>query len=257
MRACKAIITSMQRKEGEMKTTGWQGGFPWPAVMPASAAPARLPALLALALALLLGGCAGQKFQADTQQIVPTTQVLAINLKPEDLRAGGIAFITPSSVTGQEEDKQALALSFTEILQNIRPDLRVVPLPQTLSAINRMGLTREYRQMFEDYRSAGIFDPESLQKVAKVAGVRYLAQLKLGAFRQESRGRFGMLGLRVLETKTSTIRLFLQIWDSKDGSVAWEGAQESTVSHESMAEEYVSLKSIVQESARDLVTHLP
>ena len=104
---------------------------------------------------------------------------------------------------------------------------------------------------------AFVFDREILEQVAKVTRVRYLAQLKLGAFRQESKSRFGLLGLRVLETKTSTIRLFLQIWDTQDGSVAWEGAQESTVSHESLAEEYVSMKSIVQESARDLVAHLP
>jgi heme-degrading monooxygenase HmoA len=240
-----------------MKTSNGRHGFTLPGSLQAFGASGRWPALFAMGLACVLTGCAGQKLQTKTQQYAPTTQVLAINLQPTDLRAGGIAFITPSSVTGQEEDKQALALSFTEVLLEIRPDLRIVPLPQTLSAVNRMGLTREYRQMFEDYRQAGIFDPESLQKVAQVTGTRYLAQLKLGAFRQESKGRFGMLGLRVLETKTSTIRLFLQIWDSKDGSVAWEGAQESTVSHESMAEEYVSMKSIVQESARDLVAHLP
>ena len=132
-----------------------------------------------------------------------------------------------------------------------------MPLPQTLSAVNRMGLTRDYKQMFEDYRLAGIFDREALQKVAEATGTRYLAQLKLGAFRQESTGRFSLFGLRVMETKTSTIRLFLQIWDSKDGSVAWEGSQESTVSHDSLAEEYVSMRSIVQKSARDLVAHLP
>lgn len=240
-----------------MKTSNRQHGFTLPGSLQAFGASGTWPALFAMGLACVLTGCASQKFQTKTQQNTPTTQVLAINLQPDDLRVGGIAFITPSSVTGQEEDKQALALSFTEVLLEIRPDLRIVPLPQTLSAVNRMGLTREYRQMFEDYRQAGIFDPESLQKVAKVTGTRYLAQLKLGAFRQESKGRFGMLGLRVLETKTSTIRLFLQIWDSKDGSVAWEGAQESTVSHESMTEEYVSMKSIVQESARDLVAHLP
>lgn len=217
----------------------------------------RLSVLVGIGLALFLTGCASQKFETKTQQSVPTTQVLAINLRSEDLRTGGIAFITPSSVTGQEEDKQALALAFNEVLLNLRPDLHIVPLPETLSAVNRMGLTREYRQMFEDYRLTGIFDRETLQKVAAVTKTRYLAQLKLGAFRQESKGRFGMLGLRVLETKTSTIRLFLQIWDSTDGSVAWEGAQESTVSHESLAEEYVSMKSIVQESARDLVAHLP
>lgn len=206
---------------------------------------------------LVLTGCANQNLAAKTQQNVPTTQVLVINLSSEDLRTGGLAIITPSSATGQEEDRQALALAFTEVLLNVRPDLHVVPLPQTLSAINRAGLTREYRQMFENYRLAGIFDNEALQKVARVTGTRYIAQLKLGAFRQESKDRFGMLGLRMLQTKTSTIRLFLQIWDSTNGSVAWEGAQESTLSHESMAEEYVSMKSIVQESARDLLKRLP
>ena len=213
--------------------------------------------LLAIGLALLLSACANQQLQTKTQQSIPTTQVQTIDLQPEDLRKGGMAFITPSSITGQEEDKQALALAFTEVLLKMRPDLKVIALPQTLSAINRQGLTREYRQMFEDYRLTGIFDRETLQKVAQVTKTRYLVQLKLGAFRQESKSRFGLLGLRVLETKISTIRLFLQIWDSEDGSVAWEGAQESTVSHESLAEEYVSMKSIVQESARDLVTHLP
>jgi heme-degrading monooxygenase HmoA len=213
--------------------------------------------LLVIGIALLLSACANQRLQTKTQQSIPTTQVLVVDLKVEDLRAGGIAFITPSSITGQEEDKQALALAFTEIIVKERPDLGIISLPQTLSAVNRQGLTREYRQMFEDYRLTGIFDREILQKVANVTKTRYLAQLKLGAFRQESKNRFGMLGIRVLETKTSTIRLFLQIWDSQDGSVAWEGAQESTVSHESMAEEYVSMKSIVQESARDLVAHLP
>lgn len=217
----------------------------------------RLTGLIAVGFMLLLTGCAGQKLAANTQQNVPTTQVLVINLSPDNLRAGGLAIITPSSATGQEEDRQALALAFTEVLLQVRPDLRIVPLPQTLSAINRAGLTREYRQMFEDYRLAGIFDNEALQKVARVTGTRYVAQLKLGAFRQESKDRFGMLGLRVLQTKTSTIRLFLQIWDSTDGSVAWEGAQESTLSHESLAEEYVSMKSIVQESARDLLVRLP
>ncbi len=240
-----------------MTASSGQSSLAWPTGMLIGTTPVLGSTLFTIGLALLLTGCANQKLLDTTQQNIPTTQVLAINLRSEDFRAGGLALITPSSATGQEEDKQALALSFTEVLQKIRPDLRIVPLPQTLSAVNRNGLATQYRQMFEDYRLAGIFDREALQKVAQVTGTRYLAQLKLGAFRQESKSRFGMLGLRVLETKTSTIRLFLQIWDSQDGSVAWEGAQESTLSHESLAEEYVSMKSIVQESARDLVAHLP
>ena len=207
-----------------MNATGRHRSFTFPEVMLSDATLGRVPALLAIGLALLLSGCASQTIKTETQQSSPTTQVLAINLRSEDLRTGGLAFITPSSITGQEEDKQAVAFAFTGVLQSVRPDLHIVPLPQTLSSVNRKGLTREYRQMFEDYRSAGIFDPETLQKVARVTGMRYLAQLKLGAFRQESKSRFGMLGIRMLETKTSTIRLFLQIWDSNDGSIAWEGS---------------------------------
>jgi hypothetical protein len=124
--------------------------------------------LLAIGLALLLSACANQQLQTKTQQSIPTTQVQTIDLQPEDLRKGGMAFITPSSITGQEEDKQALALAFTEVLLKMRPDLNVIALPQTLSAINRQGLTREYRQMFEDYRLTGIFDRETLQKVVQV-----------------------------------------------------------------------------------------
>jgi len=240
-----------------MKGTSHPCDFASPRHAQTDLTPRRLLNLSVIGIAMLLSACASQQGETKIQQSIPTTQVLAIDLQSEDLRTGGIAFITPSSVTGQEEDKQALALAFTEVLLKARPDLRVVPLPQTLSAINRVGLTREYRQMFEDYRLTGIFDRETLQKVANVTQTRYLAQLKLGAFRQESKDRFGLLGLRVVETKTSTIRLFLQIWDSKDGSVAWEGAQESTVSHESLAEDNVSMKSIVQESARDLVSHMP
>ena len=225
--------------------------------------PKHLMPVLVIGFALLLTACSNQKIRTETQQSSKTTQVsstpqiLAISLRSEDIRAGGIALITPSSITGQEEDKQTLALSFTGVLRSLRKDLRIVSLPETLSAINRVGLTSEYRKMFEDYRLTGIFDRETLQKVAKVTGARYLAQLKLGAFRQESKGRWGLLGIRMVETKTSTIRLFLQIWDSDDGSVAWEGSQESTLSHESLAEEYVSMNSIIEESARDLVARLP
>ncbi len=227
-----------------MTTSPWQRSLAW------------FHATTVVALALLVTACASSK-PDDAPPITPTTQVLTINLRPGELNAGGIAFITPSSVTGQEEDRQALALGFTEVLKDLRPELRVVSLPQTLSAVNKSGLTRDYRQMFEDYRSAGIFDRETLQRVGQATGARYLAQLKLASFRQESRERWGLLGVRMMETKSSTIRLFLQIWDTTDGSVAWEGSQESVVAQESMSQTYVSMKRIVEASAREMVTRLP
>lgn len=220
--------------------------------------------LLVLGFALLMAGCGNQQIRTRTTQssqtsqigqISPNTQVHVNNLRLDQFNTAGVAIITPTSITGQEEDKQALALAFTGVLQELRRDMQVVPLPETLSAINRAGLTDAYKRMYEDYRLTGIFERETLQKIGKVTGARYLAQLKLAAFRQESKGRWGLLGIRMVETKSSTIRLFLQIWDSKDGSVAWEGSQESTLSHESFKEEYVSMRSMVEESTRDLIGH--
>ncbi len=213
--------------------------------------------MAALGLVLLSSGCANDKIKTSTGQVHSTTQVPALSLTAKDLQAAGIALITPSSITGQEEDRQALALAFGEKLRILRPDLRCVTLAETLSAINRAGLTTEYKRMFEDSRLTGIFDRETLRKVARVTGVRYLAQLKLGSFRQESKGRWGALGLRVLETKSAAIRLFLQIWDSQDGAVVWEGSQELTLAYESLAEEAVPLQQAVEASARELVAQLP
>lgn len=202
-------------------------------------------------LVMLLFGC------ASTHQLHTTTQTLAIDLEPQVLKTAGIAFITPSSATGQEEDKQALALSFTEALKKARPDLRVVSLPETLGAINRAGLASEYRQMFEDYRLTGIFSRETLRRVSRLTGVRYLAQLKLGGFRQEAKNRWGAFGIRMLETKTTSLRLYLQIWDGETGSVAWEGAQELTTSHESLQEDAIAFKTVVEQSAHELLARLP
>jgi len=200
---------------------------------------------------MVLSGC------ASINQKHSTTQSMVINLDPAVLKASGIAFITPSSVTGQEEDKQALALAFTEALQLARPELRVVSLPATLSAINRADLSGEYRQMFEDYRLTGIFNRATLQKVSQVTGVRYLAQLKLGGFRQESKNRWGTFGIRMLETKTTSLRLYLQIWDGENGSVAWEGGQELLSSRETLKEDAISFKMAVEQSANELLTRLP
>jgi hypothetical protein len=209
-------------------------------------------AAAALVLAGVMAGCATvQTFATSTFGDGANT------LKPGDLEASGIACITPSTVTGQEEDKQALALVFGKVLEGNRPTVRVVALAETLGAINRSGLTEDYRRMFADYRESGIFDRAALQKVGKAAGARYIAQLKMASFSQGSDTRFGALGLRILQTKKANIRLFLQVWDSADGSIAWQGAQEVHLAEETFSESAVTFRAVVEVAARDLIARLP
>src|SRR3989338_7885961 len=105
---------------------------------------------LALSGVLLLAGCVGGL------QIYPTVQQRSISLKAGDLEAHGIGFLTPSAATGQEEEKQAIALVFAEVLQQKRPAIHVVPLAETLGVVNKNGLADAYIRMYNDYRESGL-----------------------------------------------------------------------------------------------------
>ena len=201
-------------------------------------------------LGLALAGCYGT-------QIYPTLQEQRISLARGDLEAGGVAFITPSTVTGQEQETQAVALIFADVLKRERPALRVVTLAEALGAVNRAGLADAYKHMYNDYRDTGLFSGQVLRKVGGATGARYMAQLKLQGFEQGSRDRFGILGIRIVETKFAHIRLFLQVWDSRESTIAWEGMQEMRQSSDTMSEEPVMLHTVLERTARDLIARLP
>ena len=190
-------------------------------------------------------------------QIHASVKFENIALTASDLETHGLGFITPSTVTGQEQDIQSLAFIFARILEEKRPQIRVVGLPETLSAVNQADLADEYKQMYIDYRDTGIFKQHPLQKTGEVSGVRYLAQLKLSGFSQSSKGRFGVLGLRLIQTKEANIRLFLQIWNSENGAIVWEGTEELVYSRDTSTERPVTFQLVVEEVASNLVSKLP
>jgi len=209
--------------------------------------------LFLLAAAGLLAGIAG----CGAAQVYSTVNHHQFSLSGDALKTSGVAFITPSTVTGQEEEKQAVAFTFVETLKTERPDIKCVSLPETLSAINKADLGRDYQRMFAEYKDTGLFDSKTLRKVGRVTGTRYLAQLKLAGFSQGSTGRFSVFGMRLLETKYAKLRLFLQIWDASDGSIAWEGVQELNWSTEQVNEDAVSLQTVIGQAARNLAKRLP
>lgn len=206
--------------------------------------------LYALLASAFLASCS-------TDQIYPSVDYKDIALEPGDLETHGLAFITPSTITGREEDKQTLAFVFSKVLTEERPLVRVVSLPETLGAVNQADMADEYKRMYVDYRDTGIFKRDLLKKTGSVTGVRYLAQLKLASFTQNSKGRFSLLGLRVFQTKEANIRVFFQIWNSDNGTIVWEGTEELNYAWDSISEKPVTFKLVVEELARDLISKLP
>jgi hypothetical protein len=209
-----------------------------------------------LPLALVLLACSLQACTIVSQRY-STPQIQAISLQKGDLERGGVAFLTPSTVTGQEEDRQPLALVFGDTLAAKRKDVRIVSLAATLSAVNRAGMTEAYKRMYQDSRDSGVFEPALLRQIGEITGTRYAVQLKMAGFRQDNKGRFGVFGLSVVQTQTANIRLFLQIWDTHSGTVAWEGTEEYTGAVDTITERTVTFKSVIEASASDLIDKLP
>ena len=194
---------------------------------------------------------------ACSYQIYTTEEHRTFNLTADDLFQKGIAFTTPSSITGREQDRQSLALTFAEVLREKRPDINVVSLSETLSAINKAGMLNEYMQMYENYEQTGIFDYDSLKKISSITGTRYIAQLNLSGFDQGEKGRFGFMGFRILETKRANLRVFLQIWDAQEGMIAWEGYEEINFATETYTEEAITFYDIARQIAENMVARIP
>jgi hypothetical protein len=205
-------------------------------------------ALLMLVASLTLGCFIPQKTFTDKHR--------DFSLGKNELQANGIAFITPSTVTGQEEEKQSLALIASEIFKEKRPDVRCVALAETISAVNRAGLAEQYKEMYSDYRDTGLFRKDMLRKIGELVEVKYVGQLKLAGFHQGNRDRFSIFGLRILETRKADLRLVFQIWNTQDGTIAWEIAEELSYAQDTFFSGSVPLRTVLEEVMENLISHL-
>jgi len=202
--------------------------------------------LLALAAMLILSGC--DRGEISVSPAAGTTGAP---------RLDKVALLTPTATFGQEENRQSLALSFSDQAAKLRPDLKIMTLAETLSAINMAGLAETYDRMSGAYRSVGLFDREPLRQIGEAVGARYLLQLKLQGVDQSSKQRFAYFGVSLLQTQSGTVRVFAQIWDSWDGRVAWEGTVENARQTESIRERRIGLQSLFDGTTAALVRQLP
>lgn len=204
-----------------------------------------------LLLGLLLTGCTLMP------QVYSTSQYQSISLQPGDLERDGLAILTPGTVWTRDEDKQTLALAVADTLKVDRPDIHCLGLPETLNRINLADLAGEYGHMLGEYRESGIFAKSTLQQIGKAVGTRYVAHLQLASFDQSYDTRLSAFGLRLLGTKYANARLFMQIWDTRTATIAWEGSGESNYAVDTGKEQSIAFKTILAETAHDLIAHLP
>jgi hypothetical protein len=175
----------------------------------------------------------------------------------DNLSKGNIGFLTTTVGTGEEKYRRVVMNILAEVIKNNRKDLKIVPPSLGFSLINSKELADEYAKGKKDYEITGIWNKEVLRKIGKAMGVRYLIQPELIKFETWTNTRVNLVGIRLMETRESTIRVFMQIWDTETGAIVWEGAGEATFAKDSLKSRPVRFEDIMRIAWKDLIKKLP
>lgn len=99
---------------------------------------------------------------------------------------------------GLRGNEVGLDFMLGEVLQTVAPHMHIVSPQHSISQINQQGLAAEYTQMRTDAEQSHILNRESLKKIGRAIGARYVFQPRLAAFTQTMYDRWTFPGLGVL-----------------------------------------------------------
>lgn len=207
--------------------------------------------LTGIVFCLGLAACAGplSQFNFSAAELQRTPGFTHQNL--EDYKVGILSAI------GGDGHRPVLGDSFSKALRQIHPEIPQVPTQEALSIINRADLAEEYARMLKDYEESGILRKATLSKIGKALGVRYVIQLSLLQYTQDTSTRFSILGIRFLQTRSSTLRVFAQIWDTSTGGIVWEGSSFVTLAGEDVREKPIAFEEVATRAWSELIKQLP
>src|SRR5258705_3066459 len=67
-------------------------------------------------------------------------------------------------------------------------------------------------------------DRERLQRIGAALGFRYLLLPGLAQLDHVILDRFEIAGIKVIRTRVTVLRVWLQLWDTRTGHILWESA---------------------------------
>src|SRR5581483_5093623 len=76
-------------------------------------------------------------------------------------------------------------------------------------------------------------------------------------FTQTMSSRLSVFGLRLFQMRVSTLRLSVQIWDVRTGTIVWEAGGEATLAGEDMREFRIPFEEIARHLWRRILDQLP
>jgi len=214
-----------------------------------------LSPLAKIAVGLILGiglsACAGPLTQLNFNA---AEIVRSPGFTHRDLEEGKVGIL---SATGTDGYRRVLGDSFSKALRLTHPEIPQVPPHEAIGMINRANLADDYAMMIWDYETSGILRKETLRRIGEALEIRYFIQLSLLEYSQDTSTRISAFGIRFLETRSSTLRVFAQIWDTSSGSIVWEGSSEVTLAGEDVRAKPITFEEVATRAWAELIKKLP
>jgi hypothetical protein len=143
----------------------------------------------------------------------------------------------------------ALSHGLADALSQVSPPIRAIPTYETLNRLNDQGLTTEYGDLLAGFAQTGILEREHLRRIGEGLGCSYVLEPGVVQLDQVLGDKFEAAGFKLVKTRLTTLRLWLQLWDTRTGQLLWESSGEVTVAAQLLASKEsaaVSLESIAQ-----------
>lgn len=178
---------------------------------------------------------------------------------PDSIFGNGtsVALFAASNAERGFEYRELLGDFTEEALRSSRPEIRIVPYWDTLSIINSGGLSADFSRMLKEYYSTGILESTRLQKIGRLLGVNYIIYPKLVEFNQGQSNRLSVFGLSIFKTHESQIKLYMEVWNTETGKIAWVGSAEANMASEKLMARPIPFEEITRYAIESLVQRIP
>jgi hypothetical protein len=204
-----------------------------------------------LMMAIFVTGCASSLYG---WQVRTSSTTLPPSFQPAVFEQHSIALfgaITSPALRGNEV---AISYGLDEILHKVSPSWKVMSPQEFSKRINRQGLAGEYTKMRSDFEVSHILDGGTLRKIASALGIRYVFQPHLAAFSQILTDRWSLMDVRLTQTRSSIMRMSLQLWDAETGEMVWASFAETTMQNEAFSQDPVYLEDVIRAALGSLMT---
>ena len=137
--------------------------------------------------------------------------------------------VAPAALQGLST---ALSHALVAALAGASPPIRAIPVREIANALNDQGLATAYAELLEGFARTGVMDRERLQRIGSALGFRYLLLPGLAQLDHVILDRFEIAGIKVIRTRVTVLRVWLQLWDTRTGHILWESAGEVATASE-------------------------